>query len=592
MLNENTEKQNSERLIIKDEISIKSTASSPFESTDDMVLSGNFSKLVKDKVTFRSRNETLFTHKGDEFISSLRENQIRNVKKDLTKSPENPFLLNNLGLAYLGSGELDKALELFNKAIEIKHDFTTAKLNLASIYTSKNKNDLALQIYQDLLKRNPKDIRALINVGDIYFKIKELEKAKAIFEEIIKENPNNIASRNKLAAINLIQERCGKAISELRKCLQVKTDLPSIYNNLGVAYGIAGSYKKAILSFKIALKLSRNYSSAIANLATVLGLQNRIQDSIELIEDYLKGNENYQVRELLSEFYLKNKQFKNALKNLRIVLTNAIKLNFPNQEIARLYNNIGVVHYNLRDFNSAEENFTASLNKAEYVNQIQVQNLIDLYFFLNNINKAKKYIDILREKFGEKGFYLYYMGLYSFRNKELSNAIVFLKDFINVNKKFAPSYTLLGYILSEYFNDFQRAIEVTKEGYENIPDNIGIINNLAYDYLMNNEVDNAKNILDKVKGVSDYIFLIATRGLLKIKEGNLEEGRRLYNLAEELAEFEFLKKQVIQKKHLEIAKYFLAKNIKTAARDNLLKVLSVKIKESIYTMQANELYGN
>ena len=578
MLNENTEKQNSERLIIKDEISIKSTASSPFESTDDMVLSGNFSKLVKDKVTFRSRNETLFTHKGDEFISSLRENQIRNVKKDLTKSPENPFLLNNLGLAYLGSGELDKALELFNKAIEIKHDFTTAKLNLASIYTSKNKNDLALQIYQDLLKRNPKDIRALINVGDIYFKIKELEKAKAIFEEIIKENPNNIASRNKLAAINLIQERCGKAISELRKCLQVKTDLPSIYNNLGVAYGIAGSYKKAILSFKIALKLSRNYSSAIANLATVLGLQNRIQDSIELIEDYLKGNENYQVRELLSEFYLKNKQFKNALKNLRIVLTNAIKLNFPNQEIARLYNNIGVVHYNLRDFNSAEENFTASLNKAEYVNQIQVQNLIDLYFFLNNINKAKKYIDILREKFGEKGFYLYYMGLYSFRNKELSNAIVFLKDFINVNKKFAPSYTLLGYILSEYFNDFQRAIEVTKEGYENIPDNIGIINNLAYDYLMNNEVDNAKNILDKVKGVSDYIFLIATRGLLKIKEGNLEEGRRLYNLAEELAEFEFLKKQVIQKKHLEIAKYFLAKNIKTAARDNLLKVLSVKIK--------------
>lgn len=589
MLNAITEKQNSERLIFKNEISMKSTACSPFESTDDIVLSGSFSELLKNEVLFRSRSETSSAHENDEFVVNLRENQIRNALRDLAKSPSNPFLLNNLGLAKLGSGKIDDALRLFIKAIESKPDFAIAKLNLASVYLLKNEYGLALQIYDEILNKNPDDSRALINVGDIYLKKREIEKAKEIFEKIIKKNPNNIASRNRLAIINLIQGEYGKAISELRKCLQERIDLASIYNNLGVAYGVAGSYKRAILSLKIALKLSPSYSSAIANLAIVLGQQNKIQESIELMEDFLKENENNKIRELISGFYLRNRQHKNALRNLMMVLANARRSNFPDQEIARLHNNLGVIYFSSKDFERAEGNFIVSINKAERINQIQVQNLIDLYFAMNNINKAKKYVDLLREEFKESEYYLYYMGLYSFHNGEISCAISFLKDFLNAIKQFAPSYTLLGYIYSEYLSDYREAIEVMKEGYKNIPNNIAIINNLAYSYLMNNEIQNARQVLAKVEDVADNVYLVATRGLLKIKEGNLEEGRKQYNAAAGLAEYEYLRKQVLQKKYLEIAKYCLANDNLAASRDSLIKALSIRTKGSIYSIQAKEI---
>ena len=58
-------------------------------------------------------------------------------------------------------------------------------------------------------------------------------------------------------------------------------------------------------------------------------------------------------------------------------------------QYTRLHNNIGVIYFILRDFKNAEESFMNSFNKAEFINPILLQNIIDLYFSINNTNKAK-----------------------------------------------------------------------------------------------------------------------------------------------------------------------------------------------------------
>jgi len=55
----------------------------------------------------------------------------------VSKDPENPDLLYNLGVSASKLGDNDKALEYYNKAIELKPDYTNAQINAASLILSK-----------------------------------------------------------------------------------------------------------------------------------------------------------------------------------------------------------------------------------------------------------------------------------------------------------------------------------------------------------------------------------------------------------------------------------------------------------------------
>lgn len=589
MLNTRIEKQNDERLISRREIPVKVTSLSPFDSTDDIILFGDFQSIDKGKIELRKKDEAEITRENIELEYDIKENQIENALKDLKKFPDNPFILNNLGLAYLGNKEIEKAFEIFKNVTKLKPDFMPAALNLASLYVAIKDYDTALKTYEKLLRNNPDDTRILINLANINFEKRQFREAKDIYEKIIKIDAKNIASRNHLALINLIEHKFSEAISELRKCIQINNELPAIYNNLGVAFSAIGAHKKAIQSFKTALKIFPYYSSAVYNFAISLKRENIIE-AIELLEDYLERKENFQIRELLARFYLENKQFQKALKNIINVFEFALKIDKNDKEIARLNNNIGVIYHSIRDFKKAEDNYLACINRVGCNNKIIISNIIDLYFDLSKIEKAKEYIDIFKVNFGEKELYFYYLAKYYYAIEKLEDSVDCMEKFLVINKKFPPAYAFLSNIYSEHLQNYRDAILLNKIGFENLPNEESIINNLAYNYLMNNEINKAAEILSKSKYMTENIFLTATNGLLNIKRGNITEGRKLYNRAANLAERTPLQDLVMQKKHLELAKYFFLNGESNRAKDETKKVFSImKGNETIYKTQAKEL---
>lgn len=589
MLNNKLKKQNDERLIFRREIPVKVASTNPFESTEDIILSGDFQSIVKGKIELRARDEADITHENMELEVVIKENQIENALRDLRKFPNNPFILNNLGLVYLGNKEIEKAFETFKNATKIKPDFISATLNLASLYVVRKDYDAALEIYEKLLKNNPDDIRILINLGNIHFKKEQFREAKEIYKKIIKIDSKSITSRNRLALLNLMGRDFPKAISELRKCIQINNDLPAIYNNLGVTYSAIGAYKKAMQSFRIALKIFPHYTSAIYNFAMALK-QKDILAAIELLEDYLEEKENFQIRELLARCYLENKQFQKALKNISNVFNFAMQIDNNDQEIARLHNNIGVIYHSDSNFEKAEDNYLACIKRVGYNSEIIVGNIIDLYFDSDKIKTAKEYIDIFRDKFGEKEFYFYYLARYYYAIEKLEESVDSMKQFLAINKKFPPAYAFLSNIYSEYLQNYREAILVNEIGIANLPNVGSIINNLAYNYLMNDEITKAEEILNKAKNITGNIFLTATNGLLNIKRGNIEEGRRLYNLAAHLAGSETLHDLIMQKKHLELARYYFVHGENSKAKDHIKKVFSImKGKETVFTTHTKEL---
>ena len=119
--------------------------------------------------------------------------------------------------------------------------------------------------------------------------------------------------------------------------------------------------------------------------------------------------------------------------------------------------------------------------------------------------------------------------------------------------------------------------------------NENFANNLAYIYLRKGQLREAKQILENRSWRKGYFFVVATKGLLNILEGNINQGVRLYDEAENLAWNTELKRLVRQKKYLELGRYYLVSGDIQNAKTELHKALSVKTLATVYSLEVEKL---
>jgi tetratricopeptide (TPR) repeat protein len=83
--------------------------------------------------------------------------------------------------------------------------------------------------------------------------------------------------------------------------------------------------------------------------------------------------------------------------------------------------------------------------------------------------------------------------------------------------------------------EYDRGIEIGIFALHSNPKSFEILNNLAFAYSKKRKFKEARIALEKMKSLNpnDYFrtFLLATEGLLRMREGNIEDGKRLYDLA-------------------------------------------------------------
>jgi Flp pilus assembly protein TadD len=162
---------------------------------------------------------------------------------------------------------------------------------------------------------------------------------------------------------------------------------------------------------------------------------------------------------------------------------------------------------------------------------------------------------------------------------------------MTIEPKIVDSFAITSVIEIEIKRNWENAHEILTKGLQIHPNNIGLLNNLAYGYLIQNETAKAREILDNVKA-QDNIFLTATRGLLLIKEGDLQEGLHLYNTAKSIALQNGDEKTatlIEQKKYLELGKYHLRNGNSKEAGRLFKKTVAIKAKYGYFHREAKEL---
>jgi tetratricopeptide (TPR) repeat protein len=142
-------------------------------------------------------------------------------------------------------------------------------------------------------------------------------------------------------------------------------------------------------------------------------------------------------------------------------------------------------------------------------------------------------------------------------------------------------YVHLSFFYSQ-LHSFDASVEAAREGLRRFPHSPLLINNLAYVYAMTDQLENARAALRMVpKDFAPSVELTATKGLLRLREGDERRGVELYEESEKLAAAhgsKALSRRVRQKKHLELARYLIRKKSFERAAMEIKQGLAVHVK--------------
>ncbi|MBU1100739.1 MAG: hypothetical protein KKA84_10085 [Bacteroidetes bacterium] len=125
-------------------------------------------------------------------------------------------------------------------------------------------------------------------------------------------------------------------------------------------------------------------------------------------------------------------------------------------------------------------------------------------------------------------------------NFKLKNWNEAIKDSINwfLDMPFSRAPIAMGNnIASAKLDDQNLAVEIAKAGLTSQPNDLHLLNNIIYSLCLENRILDAKKYFERVRNSKSEprkelkICLMATEGLLEFRQGNVENGRKLYSEA-------------------------------------------------------------
>lgn len=124
------------------------------------------------------------------------------------------------GNAYNSMGKIDKAIEFYNKGLEMFPNFIEAHYNVGNVYMNNQMYDKAIDEYNKVLALNPKFTGAINNKANIYYSQNKLESARDMYLNVLEIKPSSVEARYNLGATYFRMKKYKEAYEELKKVLE------------------------------------------------------------------------------------------------------------------------------------------------------------------------------------------------------------------------------------------------------------------------------------------------------------------------------------------------------------------------------------
>jgi O-antigen ligase/Tfp pilus assembly protein PilF len=148
------------------------------------------------------------------------------LEKVIQAYPYHMGALLNLGVAWTGLDELDKALACYQRVLEIKPDFSKAHANMGSIYMGRKQYTDAVNSFEKALVNDPDNALVLYHLGMCHYYLNDHEAAAHSLKKTVALKPDMVKAQLNLAIIyyqHLHQPE--KSIPHFKKVLALEPDV-------------------------------------------------------------------------------------------------------------------------------------------------------------------------------------------------------------------------------------------------------------------------------------------------------------------------------------------------------------------------------
>lgn len=199
----------------------------------------------------------------------------------------------NLGVYYAQHGRPDRAIALYERAIEIEKDYSPPYNHLALVYQERGEWDRAEEWFRRALEIKD-DVMAENNLGLLFMKKGNYAEAEKWFRRAIATQPGYALAYNNLGLLYQTLGRMEEAEQQYKLAVQHDYDLAPAHANLGNLYKKRNELDRALVEFNLAVFLAPDNADMRNALAEVLMASGYLKNAEQELREVLRRHPGHQ----------------------------------------------------------------------------------------------------------------------------------------------------------------------------------------------------------------------------------------------------------------------------------------------------------
>ncbi|HTV42742.1 MAG TPA: tetratricopeptide repeat protein [Candidatus Sulfotelmatobacter sp.] len=201
------------------------------------------------------------------------EQAIELYEKAATLQPGFPLLYDKLGVALCRDGRMTEGISQFEKAARMDPDLPGVHDHLGLAMEQSGRIDDAIAQYAEFVQLSPDDEHAHEELGVVLQKKGRIAEAIDQYRIAIQLDPGAALTYYNLGLALESRGRMAEAFSQIEQCLKLDPDNAEAHNELGTLLGSRGHLDEAISQFREAVQLRPGYTDALQNLSLALKMK-------------------------------------------------------------------------------------------------------------------------------------------------------------------------------------------------------------------------------------------------------------------------------------------------------------------------------
>ena len=186
------------------------------------------------------------------------------------------------------SGDKERALMEFQRAIEINPNLTTAYMGMADIYRMDRDYANAEVRYARAAQIEPRNFDAQFYHGLMLHLLERVQEAVQAYIRALSVRPDDFRANLNLATAYYQLDENQQALPYARKAVELNPQDGAARLNLGATFAALGRHQDAVREYNQALELMEINGSLLLNLAESLGKLERFDEMANALERAVK----------------------------------------------------------------------------------------------------------------------------------------------------------------------------------------------------------------------------------------------------------------------------------------------------------------